>query len=129
MVSHGNRYGSIKMVTEFPFYEPGNTVSGTIFLRATLPITGIKCIKLEIIGGYKCSFVLASSYAYRGEKEIEMILDQGKLFKNKKFFHYAEKVPCFSSSELAPGDYSIRFSFNLPDGLPSSFIWKEQTLK
>jgi hypothetical protein len=27
--------GSMQMVTEFPFYEPGNTVTGTIYLRVT----------------------------------------------------------------------------------------------
>ena len=35
IIPHENNYGSINMVTEFPFYEPGNTVSGNIFVRAT----------------------------------------------------------------------------------------------
>jgi len=52
---------------------------------------------------------------------------QETLEKKKAFLHYDKMVKDFGSSELAPGDYSIRFSFKLPAKLPSSFIWKGKT--
>ena len=52
-----------------------------------------------------------------------------KTFTEKKaFLHYDKEVINFSSSELAPGDYSVRFSFKLPAKLPSSFNWHGKTI-
>ena len=48
--------GSMQLVTEFPFYEPGNTVTGTIYLRVKKEIKGAKGIDLEVKGGHKNGF-------------------------------------------------------------------------
>jgi hypothetical protein len=48
--------GKMQMVTEFPFYEPGNTVNGTIYIRVDEPIRGAQGIDLEVKGGHKNGF-------------------------------------------------------------------------
>ena len=112
------------MVTEFPFYEPGNTVTGTIYLRLHQALSGVKGIKLSVKGG-RTIFFDNVLYQKNSEGQLE---EMHSIFQKKKaFLHYDKNVTNFSSSELAPGDYSVRFSFKLPAKLPSSFIWKGKT--
>lgn len=48
--------GQIQLQTEYPFYEPGNTVTGVIYINI---LEAVECshIELEVKGGEKCSFI------------------------------------------------------------------------
>ena len=113
------------MVTEFPFYEPGNTVTGTIYLRLHQALSGVKGIKLSVKGGRTISI---DSVYFEQNSEGQLEETQKTFTEKKAFLHYDKEVINFSSSELAPGDYSVRFSFKLPAKLPSSFNWHGKTI-
>ena len=48
--------GAIQLQTAHPFYEPGNTVEGFIYIDIKEPVAA-RCIEIEIKGGEKCSFI------------------------------------------------------------------------
>jgi hypothetical protein len=47
--------GKIQVQTEFPFYEPGNTVNGKIFIEVPKPMAATH-IEIEVKGGEKAAF-------------------------------------------------------------------------
>ena len=49
--------GYIQVRCDMPFYEPGNMVEGTVYMRVTKEITGCKGLDLEVKGGAKNSFI------------------------------------------------------------------------
>ena len=49
--------GSIQLCTAKPFYEPGETITGSIYLRVSQTITGARGIELEVKGGGKNQFI------------------------------------------------------------------------
>ena len=48
--------GKIQLQTEFPFYEPGNTVNGKIFIQLPAAVQ-TSHIELEIKGKEKAKFI------------------------------------------------------------------------
>lgn len=49
--------GFMQVTMDKPFYEPGEQVNGTIFMRVCQPIFNARGITLEVKGGGKNSFV------------------------------------------------------------------------
>ena len=49
-------HGSIQLQTEYPFYEPGNTVNGMIFIKLSSTIHNVEGLEIEVKGGAKNSF-------------------------------------------------------------------------
>lgn len=47
--------GRIQIQTEFPFYEPGNTINGKIYIDVMEPVLA-SCVQIEIKGKEKCAF-------------------------------------------------------------------------
>ena len=50
-------FGYIQVVLDQPFYEPGNEVTGNVYLRITSEITGVSGIEFEMKGTRKNSFI------------------------------------------------------------------------
>ena len=48
--------GSIQVVTELPFYAPGDIVNGTVYLSVTHALTEVQGLQVEVKGGSKNSF-------------------------------------------------------------------------
>ena len=47
--------GNMQVQTEYPYYEPGQTVQGKVFIQLTGPVMA-ESIDLEIKGKEKCKF-------------------------------------------------------------------------
>ncbi len=98
--------GYIQVTTECPFYEPGNTVTGAIYLRLTESIRDVKGIELEFKGGLKQAFK-RFWHEQEGEgEEAHMVEHEEKLKKSKKILSYKDFV-CTLPEEVAEGDYVI----------------------
>jgi sporulation-control protein spo0M len=109
--------GKIQVRTENPFYEPGNTVSGSIFIQLDDSVNCDK-IKIEVKGKEKGKF------AHEWENEAGEHNEELKLYNyflkyNGKVFEPPDKV-------LAPGCYVVNFNFALPDNIPSSIFFKDK---
>ena len=48
--------GSMQLVLDKPWYEPGDTIKGKIYIRATRNINGVEGIELKVKGGFKNAF-------------------------------------------------------------------------
>ena len=84
--------GYMQVTMDQPFYEPGATVTGTIFMRVTKPIQRARGIELEVKGGGKNSF-----WRFWTEMEInggrsEIVSHEEKCWNKKKFMHFKDKV-------------------------------------
>ena len=106
--------------TQAPVYYPGQTVTGTVYLRTNVPLE-VKHIDLEIKGKENASFET------RVHRDNEWHDEKHKTKKTLWHFHQ----PCFTFavSVLAPGDYAIPFSFQLPSGIPSSLYYKNKHIQ
>ena len=49
-------FGYIMLQTEKPFYEPGDSISGTIYLKCAMPVDA-KYIEIEVKGKEKASWM------------------------------------------------------------------------
>ena len=88
-----HKNGFIQLATEFPFYEPGNTVNGTIYLRVTSMIQGAQGIELEVKGGSKQKFSRFYTVPKTDEEgEVEFEEEEEKLKSSKKFLNYKDFV-------------------------------------
>ena len=114
--------GYIYVMTDKPFYSPGEQVTGKIFIRCVRPVDA-KYIEIEVKGKEKGSFV----------DEIIEWHDNADGTKRAETKHvkrksdrtvYDFKAPCFNfTSGLIPGDYVVPFQFTLPQGIPSSLLY------
>ena len=127
--AHDN--GFIQLCTAKPWYEPGETITGSIYLRVTQPIMDAEGIELEVKGGGKNGFI---RYWYEfeetgetdenGNPVRELKEKHEKLKKKQKFLSYKDTVASLPG-EIQPGDYEIQFSAELPGKIPSSFHFKD----
>ena len=72
--------GQIQVQTEFPFYEPGNTINGKVYLEIFHPMEA-KHIEIEIKGGEKTSFI-----RYWHEQEDDRQVEKHEKLKKKRHF-------------------------------------------
>ena len=89
------RNGFIQIQTEFPFYEPGNTVNGTISLRVTHEITCAKDLELEVKGGRKSSFIRFYHETEGHGENARSVQKQEKLKKADNFMYFKQSVAKF----------------------------------
>lgn len=120
--------GNIQVQTEYPYYEPGQTVTGKVFILANQPImtTGIT---VEISGKEVNKFIRFWNEhrhhppANEGEPGRTEIIEHREKLKQKN--HFCDtKQKLVSLQGIPPGAHCVGFSFTLPDGLPSSFFFK-----
>ena len=109
--------GNIQVQTEFPFYEPGNTVNGKIFIEAHKPLEASH-IEIEVKGGEKAGFT-RHYHDQEGNEHSEPIK------YHHKFADYKMRVFEIPGDNLQPGSYTVSFQFILPAGIPSSIYYKE----
>lgn len=113
-------HGYLMVRTDQATYYPGQAVTGTIYLRTSHPIEA-RYIELEITGKEKVSIVT------RVHRDNDWHDDK---HKSKKVLYHT-KQPCFTFAVpvLSPGDYAIPFSFQLPQGIPSSLFYKNKHIQ
>ena len=68
------------MQTEFPFYEPGAVINGTVYLEI-FEAMEVSHIEMEVKGGEKTSFI-----RYWTETEDDRTVEKHEKLKNKKHF-------------------------------------------
>ena len=120
-----NDHGFLEVRCDQPFYEPGSEVTGKVYIRITKAIEGCKGLDFEVKGGAKSSFT-RYWYEMEGEgEEARMVERSEKLEKAKKFLGYKDRVGDIPDT-LEEGDYTITFSFQLPNKVPSSLMYKNK---
>lgn len=101
--------GYIFVKYDKPFYYPGNTVYGKIYIRTEVPMSP-KHVEIEVSGIEKCSYMKGSGKHRRRHYNTRQSIE----FKGK----------CFTfTGALNPGDYTIPFEFALPENMPASMMW------
>lgn len=121
--------GYLMLMTDKPFYEPGEMITGKIYLRNTMPLDA-KQIDLEVKGKEKGSWVdyeVKTVTEPNGQVKTERIEKKRKA--RREIMDY--KTPCFifPPQGLIPGDFVVPFSFQLPLGIPSSMFFKNSHTK
>lgn len=111
--------GKIQLQTAYPFYEPGNTVQGIIYIEIMEPVQASH-IELEIKGGEKCSFTRHYTTTHDGNVQHH----SEKLKHSKKFLEYKNRVFDIMGGVLQPGIYQVDFQTELPHNIPSSLNFK-----
>ena len=79
--------GSIQLQTEYPFYEPGNTIKGLIWMHIDQPLMA-QYIEIEVKGKEKAAFT-----RFWQEQEGDETVERSERVKmDKKFLEYKEPV-------------------------------------
>lgn len=117
--------GKIQLQTQYPFYEPGNTVQGIIYLEIAEPVMASH-ITLEIKGGEKSSFIRHWDEHVQDGDQTRVVHHADKLKASKKFLEYKGNVFDIQGGMLNPGVYSVEFATMLPEKLPSSIGFKHK---
>lgn len=116
-------HGCILVQTEYPFYEPGQTVNGIVYMNTKEAILGVHGLELEIKGSSKNSFKQQGFAFEQGAKNAKMKMNKIKgakrIIRTSQMIYFHD-----SDTELQAGDYIVRFSFSLPENLPSSLYFK-----
>ena len=120
--THSNK-GYMQVTLDQPFYEPGATVTGTIYMRVMQPIFNARGISLEVKGGGKNGFTRFWHETETHGETTTVVERHEKMKHAKKFLNYKQLV-WMSPQQIMPGDYTIGFNFLLPNKLPSSFMFK-----
>ncbi|KRX08116.1 Immunoglobulin E-set [Pseudocohnilembus persalinus] len=117
MGSSSSKYGGIFVQTDKPYYQPGDTVTGHVYvdMHSTFPTS---TIYLKVKGYEKVHFK---------EKRTD---DKGNVY----YDHYKDKNQFYShkfklhtwGSNIPAGQFSIPFSFVLQDHLPGTFYEDDQ---
>ena len=112
---------------DHPFYEPGNMATGKIYIRIKDTISGVEGINLEVKGNGKNSFTRYWHEMEEREEGVhEMVEKSEKMKDKKKFMGYKANVHQIDG-DVEAGDYLINFSFNIPDDVPSSLMFKNKS--
>ena len=100
--------GKIQLQTQYPFYEPGNTVAGVIYLEIMEPVH-CSHIELEFKGGEKSSFIRFWHETERHGDETRTVERHEKMKHSKKFLEYKNRVFDIQGGMLQPGVYQVEF--------------------
>ncbi len=114
-----SKYGDLYFQLENSVYQPGETVSGTIFLNLTSAYPGNQLF-LKFKGEEAVYTVTTSShyssFTHHTSTTHYLNSDENDIIQ--------KTIPVHSWKELSPGQFSIPFSFLLPPDLPGSFQQK-----
>jgi hypothetical protein len=113
--------GYLCVQTAKPFYNPGEQVTGYIYLRISAPIEA-RHIDINVEGREKSSW-LDEEIKRRDDGTQERISIKRK--SSRKIIHFSAPAFTFTTPFLNPGDYTIPFAFNIPGGLPGSMFFKK----
>eukprot|EP01029_Cantina_marsupialis_P023225 TRINITY_DN5756_c0_g1_i1.p1 TRINITY_DN5756_c0_g1~~TRINITY_DN5756_c0_g1_i1.p1 ORF type:complete len:334 (-),score=98.27 TRINITY_DN5756_c0_g1_i1:215-1216(-) len=119
--SKGNDKAKFAIKTDKASYHEGDTVTGTVYLKATKPLQckGVMCKFTGVTKTYWDTIDEATDA--EGNVERSMGSCEGK----KEFFK--KKVKISDDVEtIQPGSYEYRFSYELPADLPGSFYDKRK---
>lgn len=105
--------GYMYVKTNQPFYHPGNTVYGKIYIRADQVIDA-KWLEIKIEGKEKSSFKYTHQDGDRTETR--------KAKAEKKIFDFRGSAFNFET-HLNPGDFTVPFEFTLPARIPASILF------
>ena len=113
--------GYMYVKTDQPYYYPGNTVKGKIYLRLE-SAREFKKIEIEIKGKEKIGF---RKQKFKENDDGSTEVEWEKIKEDKT--HMNTKVKCKDfDGEMEAGDYEIPFEFDLPDDIPSSVIYSNK---
>lgn len=114
--------GYLYVKTDRPYYYPGNTVLGKIYIRIEAPMDA-KFLEIKISGKEKASFLRhhTENYEVNGERRTRERTEKVKMFRT----YIDVRANCFTfGSSLMPGDYTVPFEFTLPPNIPSSIMYQ-----
>ena len=57
--------GHIQLQTDKKFYEPGETITGQVYMRITSMVQGAQRVELEVFGQEKANFVDVERHTVR----------------------------------------------------------------
>ena len=120
--------GNIQLQTECPFYEPGNSITGKVFLQIHTPVAATH-IEIEFKGGEKCSFIRHYTETEHDGDETRVVHKTEKCKSSKTFLHEKNKVFPIADGMLQPGLYQIDFQLDLPHKIPASLNFKEKHVR
>uniref|UniRef100_A0A0G4GZD3 Arrestin C-terminal-like domain-containing protein n=1 Tax=Chromera velia CCMP2878 TaxID=1169474 RepID=A0A0G4GZD3_9ALVE len=111
---------SIYVRTDKPSYSPGETVRGELFLKLMSPIdTSGVFVKVTGYERVKIEETVERQHGERTERETHVRHGRSDIFKMK--------VPIWNvRGGLAPGDYTIPFTFVLPQGIPGTLSVRDR---
>ncbi len=119
--------GYIFVDTDKPFYEPGDEVKGTLYLRLEKTFNADD-LELEIECKITSKFT-DTIHKMEGEgEERKMVEEKVKRKDTQKGFHF-KSVISHIGGKLDAGDYGYPFEFKLPKSTPSSFMYKPHNHK
>ncbi|CDW76085.1 UNKNOWN [Stylonychia lemnae] len=112
-------FGYLMVQTDKPFYEPGEVITGKVYIRCNTPYDA-KHIILKIKGKEKGSWIQTVHRTVRNPDGTSRTVSE-KIKRKSRRNIMESKAPCFVFTQgLIPGDYVVPFSFSLPSGIPSS---------
>jgi len=117
--------GKIQVQTEFPFYEPGNTINGKVYLEIMAPCPAAY-LEIEVKGGEKCSHIRFWHETEGEGDDARTVEKHEKMKAKKKFLEYKEKVMQIPDGVLQPGVYEVGFQFLVPHKVPSSLHFADK---
>ena len=117
--------GYIYVKTDRPYYYPGNTVYGKIYIR-TQTYMEPQHIEIYVKGKEKASFYEFENHERRdADGTVHRERRRHHRYYSRKIMHF--KGVCFTfQGPLNPGDYTIPFEFTLPANMPSSIIYENR---
>ena len=105
------------MKTAKPFYHPGDQVTGNIYIRLMVPMNA-STLEIKVKGKEKAKFI---RYYSNGQSTWSECIR----YEHK---HIEFKGVCFTfNGPLNPGDYTIPFEFDLPNDIPGSICFRDDT--
>lgn len=113
--------GKMQLQTEFPFYEPGNTINGKIFIEVPQPVQASH-IELEIKGKEEVKWI-RHWMEQEGDRQVQR---HEKIHRHRKFLEYKQRVFAVPGGFINAGSSEVGFQFVLPMGIPSSFYYKDK---
>lgn len=114
------KHGAIVIRTNEPYYFPGATVSGEVYLSLSHAFEGNR-LTIKLKGKEKCRFETTETHGEGENRRTEHHTRWGKAD------FYRHKLPLFTFYEdwVQPGQYTFPFCFKLNDILPSTFHFTE----
>ncbi|CDW86234.1 UNKNOWN [Stylonychia lemnae] len=123
----GNGY--LQAACDQPFYEPGQTVTGKVYVRLINNIADAKCVQIKIRGKEKGSWweTFHRNVRYTdGRTVYQQVTEKRK--SRKDFFSGSVSLHDFQAG-ASKGDYVFPFQFQLSENIPSSFFYKNSHIK
>ena len=116
--------GYIYVKTDQPYYYPGGTVTGHIYIRADEEMEADE-IEIKVKGKEKCSFFRDEHVDHETEEGIQTETIRVKEKMKQEILDYRATIWHFDEP-LMPGDYTVGFEFTLPEHLPSTIMMNKK---